>query len=227
MTGLGSLLITVLTLSLLAAVSPMILLNASRLLASDGPRSVRSFTAGAVTVLVVIAAAGAGVLGAGLAVWINREITSQLVDGLLALLLLVFGIHMARQVRRPPASTAKNPHQSAYGFGVVTMVTNYTSLPLVLSAAQHIGAAQPPLWEAVPLVLLVVVITALPAWLPLAMDKAAPTLLHRMQAFGRKREREAATHPRRTTVHWSAWLPVGACFLGAAVLALHAAGVAV
>ena len=111
-----------------------------------------------------------------------------------------------------PDPTA-NDHRGGVAFGMVSMATNFTTLPLYLSATQHIGAARPPLWVVALLLLLVTVVTLIPAWLPILLA-AAPDLLGRLA-----RRSGSTSRPHRVSA--GVLVPVIACLVGGVYLVVH------
>lgn len=215
MNDLPALLATVLPLSVLAAASPVIFLNAASFVLRGQRSSAVGYLAGNALVLVPIGVASAGLLGATIATQVDRDVASRVVDGLLGAVLLGYGAWLVRRADHP-STPGGGSGRGSLPFGVLAMATNVTTLPLYISASQHIGSARPSLGEAALLIVLVTLVTLAPAWLPLALARLAPALLTR---FTRSR----AAAPTRT---WSVGtvVPVAACVLGGALLVAHAAG---
>lgn len=204
-------LLSILPLCLLAAVSPVILLRSSGVLAQSGPPAAWRFVCGNLAVLLTLGAAALGALGAGTLTRAERLVASKSVDLVLGLLLLAYGAVLLvrmRRAREHPNEEAPPPRGS-FGFGVLSMATNFTTLPLFLSVGQRIGAAPDPAVEKFPLLALAAILVAAPAWLPL--------LAHR---FG-------SGHPlspqaRRRIAAATQAVSAGACLLGAAFLLARA-----
>lgn len=202
---------TVLPLALLGAVSPLIFVTVSTLLAGRGRGAALRYALGAALVLALVVALGAGLLGAGLTSLVERELASRVVDGVLGVLLLGYAVLQARSVRRDEHAPHPAPGSrdgDPFPLGVTAMATNFTTLPLLLSAGQHVGAARLPLAESLPVLLLVVLLALTPAWLPLVLGAVAPRLLER------RRPRRGERRPSPV----GQWLPVLACLLGAGLL---------
>ncbi|MFX0537959.1 hypothetical protein ACQBAT_04295 [Ornithinimicrobium sp. Y1847] len=216
--SLVSLLTSVLPLVLLAAVSPMIFVNASTMALGSGSGAVLRYLAGNALVITAVGVIGAGLLGAAFTAFVRREIASHSVDLVIALVLILYGVHLARGLLRgqrrddPQAARATGSERgrNAFSLGVVGMITNFTTLPLFLSAAQRIGGSGLPFLEVVLVLLLAVAVTLAPAWLPLVLLKVAPGLV--------RRRGDAPSKSRSI----GPWLPVAACFAGGAVLAWRA-----
>ncbi|WP_130011733.1 hypothetical protein [Serinicoccus sediminis] len=205
---------TVLPLALLGAVSPLIFATSSALLTGQGRAASARYGLGGALVLSLVVALGAGLLGAGLTTVVERDLASRVVDGTLGALLLLYAGYLVVKVRRaerPTQSSGSARAQNPLVLGVTAMATNLTTLPLMLSAGQHVGAARLPLPETVPLLVVLVLLALAPAWLPLVLVRVAPRLLEHRRHGG-----EQSTLSRL--------LPVLACAAGAVLLlgrALH------
>ena len=215
MSTLPALVATGLPLSVLAAASPVIFLNSATFVLRGQRSSALGYLTGNALVLVPIGVAAAGLLGATIATRLDRDIASRTVDGVLGVVLLAYGAWLVRRAERPATADAGAPRGSV-PFGVLAMATNFTTLPLYVSASQHVGSARPPLWEAALVIVLLTVVTLTPAWLALVLARLAPRLLARFT-------RAPATAPQRT---WTvgALVPVVACLLGGLLLIAHAVG---
>ena len=215
MSTLPQLLVTILPLSLLAAASPVIFLNSATFVLRGQRSSAIGYLTGNASVLLPIGGAAAGLLGATIATQLNRDIASRAVDAALGAVLLGYGVWLITRVGHP-APAGSGSTRGSVPFGVLAMATNFTTLPLYISASQHIGAARPSLLLAALLIAVVTAITLIPAWLPLALARVAPGLLTR---FTRT---PSTDRPRRWTV--GAIIPIAACVLGGALLLAHATG---
>lgn len=69
---------------------------------------------------------------------------------------------------------------AAYGFGLFSMATNFTTLALVVPAAKDISTDNPGLPGTVAAALALVALACLPAWGPVALVGAAPTTADRV-----------------------------------------------
>lgn len=216
MSPLLALLATVVPLSLLAAASPVIFLNSATFVLRGQRSSAWGYLTGNALVLLPIGIAAAGLLGAATATQLDRDIASRTVDAVLGLVLLGYGAWLVRRAEHP-APTGGGSRRGSVPFGLLAMATNFTTLPLYISAAQHVGNARPPLWAATLLIAGITVVTVTPAWLPLALTQVAPTLLNRFT-----RTPPESQTPRRWTV--GTLIPIAACLLGGAILLIHAAG---
>lgn len=92
------------------------------------------------------------------------------------LVLVAAGIHLRglghHEHRERPARTEMGP-SAALGFGVFSMATNFTSLTILLPAAKDISAGEPNLVGRIALVAVLVVLTTMPAWIPIATTRVA------------------------------------------------------
>jgi len=176
----------VLPLSLGGAISPMLLTEQTVLLGTGGRRAANRFALGAVVALLVIVTV---VVFAGHLVELPTEPTlSRTLDVVLGVLLLAIGgathyigEHPLRRRKREGEdgeprdrlSLVDHPN-AAFPFGAVSMATNFTNLALVVVAAKGIATADLDRAERILLILVVVAISSLPVWLPLAATKMAP-----------------------------------------------------
>lgn len=195
-------------LCLVAAVSPVIFLNGSGIVARSGIRGGLQFVAGNLLVLFALGLASMGLLGSAAATVAEREIASRTVDRFLGAALLAYGIFLLvehiRHRDKPPATTPRD--QGEFPFGMLSMATNFTTLPIFLSIGQRIGATHHGLFLKWVLVLGAAIIVAAPAWIPVAVAR-----------FGRHRGGlSAATHKRITDA--TQLISIGACLVGAVFL---------
>ena len=122
--------------ALAAGVSPMMFSEQLLLLGtSDGRRAGRRYLAGTATVLAVLIAAVV-TLGGSLALPHAPTLSAGL-DVVLGLTLLAVAVLV--HLRRPRPRRRKNTRgsQAAFGFGVFSMATNFTTLPLVIRSQEH------------------------------------------------------------------------------------------
>lgn len=206
-------------LVLLAAVSPVLFLNASRVVESAGPKAGGYFAAGAAFCLLALGVPAMGLMGAATSQEITTDLTSRGVDLVLALVLIAYGIRQLVWSRRSPVSSdGSGTHQDAalprngrglFAAGLLGMITNFTTLPLFLSVAQRIGAVSIG-WPGRGLLLLVVILVVVtPTWLPIVVHAVAPA---RSGLSPRLRRRiQQATQQ----------ISIGACFLGGVLIIWH------
>lgn len=158
-----------------AALSPMMLTEQTVLLAGrDGRRAASRFALG--TVLVTATYVGT-LVAWGHAISLPKRPTLSASMDIIAgviLVLLALGIHR-RQPGQPerPARKELSP-TAAFGFGVFSMATNFTSLAILLPAAKDITASAPNLVGRLALVAVLVVLATIPTWVPIAATRVAP-----------------------------------------------------
>jgi hypothetical protein len=71
-------------------------------------------------------------------------------------------------------SHARMGPTTAFGFGVFSMATNFTSLAVLLPAAKDIASDASNVLARIALVLMLVVLATMPAWIPIATTRFAP-----------------------------------------------------
>lgn len=212
--GVCLLVFTVFLLSLLAAVSPIVFLNASTVLAHGGASGALRFLAGNYLVVAVLGLAALGLLGASAASLEARLVASRTVDRFLGVALLAYGglllyrmwQHRAQtgQVRRPSGG-------GEFGWGVLGMATNFTSIPLVLSIGNRLGTQAWPGAARVAVLLFLLVIVVTPAWLPLAISRLT------------RRRADLRPATRRKVQRTTALISAVACLVGGVVLIVFGA----
>ncbi len=207
----GAVALSVLPLSILASWSPVVFLNASTVASNEGERGALRFLAGNALVLVVIGGASIGLLGATAADDTARALASRWVDAVLALVLIGYAVKLIRTPPAPPSTEPdQTPSRGVFAWGVVGMLTNFTTLPLYVSVAQRLGAS--PLPAVVNVVYLVVatVIVLAPAWIPALVFRFAPDKVG------------VSPRWRLRIAHGTRWASVVACCVGATFLLWHA-----
>ena len=209
-----------LPLVLIAAVSPVLFLNASRVVEAAGISAGLCFGGGAVLCLVALGVPTMGLMGAATSQRVAAELASRGVDLALALVLIAYGawqVVRSRRDRTAGASSGNKDHalptggRALFAAGLLGMLTNFTTLPLYLSVAQRIGTVAAPWWARALLLVLVIVVVALPVWLPVGLRAVAPG----HSRIGPETRRRIQTATQR--------ISIGACFLGGAVIIWHVA----
>jgi threonine/homoserine/homoserine lactone efflux protein len=190
------LLLVLVPLGVASSVSPVMLTEQTVLLAApEGRRAGLLYAAGTATVLAVLVG-GIVVLGRSLALPATPHLTASLdlvVGGLLLALALAlrFWHPRNRSTERRPRQRMRPP--VAYAFGLFSMVTNITTVALVVAAAKEIAASQVAAWEGTVASALLVAAACVPAWGPVALVSVAPQtaggLLDRVEALIRRRGR--------------------------------------
>ena len=208
-----------LPLVLIAAVSPVLFLNASRVVEAAGISAGLCFGGGAVLCLVALGIPTMGLMGATTSQLVASDLASRGVDLALALVLIAYGAwQVLRSHRHRNAagdSSGTKDHalptggRALFAAGLLGMLTNFTTLPLYLSVAQRIGTVTAPWWARSLLLILVVVIVAAPVWLPVGVKAVVPE----HSGLRPETQRKIQTATQRVSI--------GACFLGGAVIIWH------
>jgi hypothetical protein len=208
-----------LPLVLLAAVSPVLFLNATRVVGAAGISAGLYFAGGAVLCLVALGIPTMGLMGAATSQRVAADLASRGVDLALALVLIAYGAWQVARSRRPgtaPGASDGNKDQALptgaralFAAGLLGMLTNFTSLPLYLSVAQRTGSVAAPWWTRALLLILVIIIVATPVWLPVGLRAVAPK--HSGLRPETQRKIQTATQ----------WISIGACFVGGALIIWH------
>lgn len=211
MSSAGALALSILPLTLLAAISPIVFLNASTVASNTGMRGAAQFVGGNLLVLGVIGAASMGLLGAAAASFTERELASRTVDALLALLLVGYGVRLLRRHTTPAPADPGDPHRGVFAWGAIGMATNFTTLPLYVAVAQRLGSSPLPVEVTVPCLVASTAVVLTPAWLPALLLRLAPS---RVGVKDRGRARVA---------RWTRVASIAACGVGGTFLLWHAA----
>lgn len=169
--------------ALAGAVSPMVLTEQTVLLTTAGGRRTASiYVVGAVLVLTVYVSLL--LLFGNLISFPAHESFSASVDLGLGIALLLFAsflrhrgkVKAARRVEKKEKKEARiavGPVQ-AFGFGLLGMATNVTTLAALVPAAKIISDGDLALTDNAVLGLIVVVIASIPAWVPVVLTLIAP-----------------------------------------------------
>lgn len=147
-----------------------------------GPRGRRSgtlYATGAVVTLLTLV--GAMVfLGQVISLPTKLRLSSSLDIAfgmvLLIIALLIFWQLWVRPAGKPEstAGPARSAAKAALPFGVFSMLTNVTTLALMVPAAKDITVADTGLPGRIVLIFVLVALAAAPAWVPVALTVAAP-----------------------------------------------------
>jgi hypothetical protein len=208
-----------LPLVLIAAVSPVLFLNASRVVEAAGISAGLWFASGAVFCLVALGIPTLGLMGAATSRLVAAGLASRGVDLTLALILITYGAWQVIRSRRHRTARGASPAnkdaalptggRQLLAAGLLGMLTNFTTLPLYLSVAQRIGTVSVAWWARGLLLVLVIVVVAAPVWLPIGLRAVAPK--HSGLRPETRRKIQMATQR----------ISIGACFLGGAVIIWH------
>jgi len=211
-----------LPLVLIAAVSPVLFLNASRVVEAAGIPAGLYFGGGAVLCLIALGVPTLGLMGATTSQLLAADLASRSVDLALALVLIAYGAwQVVRSHRHRSAagdSSETKDHalptggRALFAAGLLGMITNFTTLPLYLSVAQRIGTVTVPWWAKALLLVMVVIVVATPVWLPVGLRAVVPA--HSGLRPETRRKIQTATQR----------ISIGACFLGGAVIIWHVLG---
>jgi hypothetical protein len=176
-------------LGLAAAVSPVMFAEQTVMLAGANGRTVAVRYAAGVA-LVAILYVGALVLWGRAIALPERPRLSSTMDLVFGLILIVVATLLWFRQRSPddaPATARKSVRAGgAFGFGIVSMATNFTTLALLVPAAKAIAASRVDVAGRLILVAVLVALATIPAWLPVALTIAAPGPASRgLQALNR------------------------------------------
>lgn len=208
-----------LPLVLIAAVSPVLFLNASRVVEAAGISAGLYFGGGAVLCLIALGVPTLGLMGATTSQLLAADLASRSVDLALALVLIAYGAWQVVRSHRHRSATGDSSQtkdhalpkggRALFAAGLLGMITNFTTLPLYLSVAQRIGTVTVPWWARALLLVLVVIVVATPVWLPVGLRAVVPA--HSGLSPETRRKIQTATQR----------ISIGACFLGGAVIIWH------
>ena len=173
-----SVLALVLPLALVGAVSPVMLSQQTVLLSRpDGRRLAIRYALGVAATLLIIVTTLV-FFGRSIALPDEPRLSAGLDVGLGAALLAVAGLVLARHRShrsrpRVPKQRSLGPN-AALGLGVFSMLTNLTTITVLVPVAKEIAASGLGVIAQISVALVVVAVAALPAWLPVALSVAAP-----------------------------------------------------
>ncbi|MDA8437746.1 MAG: hypothetical protein M0Z51_02650 [Propionibacterium sp.] len=216
MRSVTELITTITPFVLLAAISPIVFLNASTAVSTRGQRGGWQFAAGNLIVLVLLGSASVGALGTAATGFADREIASKTVDRFLGLGLIGYGIylgwaHYVAHYRPAPGFDQTASGSSAavggmVGWGAIGMLTNFTTLPLFVSVSQHIGAAGIGWTSRIVILTVAVACVATPSWLPVVIARFAPA------------RADVSASARASIARWTSAASIIACLVGGGFL---------
>jgi threonine/homoserine/homoserine lactone efflux protein len=173
-------LLLILPFGFASALSPVMLTEQTVLLSSEGGRRAgRRYAAGAFLVALLYVSVLV-LFGQVISLPQEPKLDSTLDIALGAFLVVVaLLIHRGRSRASQEKAEPKKSHRSfgpnrAFGFGVFSMATNFTTLALLVPGSKLIAAGNLLLPERALLVLVLAGLAATPAWLPVALTEAVP-----------------------------------------------------
>ena len=176
-------------LGLAAAVSPVMLAEQTVLLSGPNGRIVASRFAFGVAFVALVYVGALVLWGRAIALPAKPKLSATM-DLVLGTLLI--GLSVILWIRRPdPSVTAEAPRRSvspggAFGFGAFSMVTNFTTLALLVPGAKVIASCHAGLVARLVLLGVLVVLASTPAWLPVALTRGTSAAATRgLDALGR------------------------------------------
>jgi hypothetical protein len=170
------LLLLVMPFALAGAVSPVMAAEQTVLLAGPGGRRAAGFFAAGAAATLLISGAVFMLLGRAIAVP-DRPGLVAAADIAIGLALVAFAVALRRRRPAPPAERAprRGPGaRGAFGFGVFSMATNFSTLAFMVPAARVIAASEVPSYGHVLVLCAVVGVASAPAWLPPVLTALAP-----------------------------------------------------
>jgi hypothetical protein len=167
-------------LGLAASVSPVMLSEQTVLLSgTHGRRSALAYAAGTVTVAVV-AVTAVLVMGRSLDLPTAPHLSAGLDLGLGAALLVGAALVRRGSSRRHERHEVALAPAAAFGFGLLSMATNFTTLALLVPAAKDVSTDRLGLGTTLVAATLLVACACLPAWGPVALATVAPRTADRV-----------------------------------------------
>jgi hypothetical protein len=178
---MSSLLAQVIPLALAAAISPVVFLLQLNALTGTRPIARGSaLAAGAAIVLIVGSTIGVALGGTGFS---GRETLQAVINIAFGVLLVAVGL---RALLRPPKPKPTQPDtkpksiRSAFLAGAGGMGSNVTTFALYIPALALIAGSELPLGQRGLAGLIILVITLMVAWVPLALAVAIPSASSRL-----------------------------------------------
>lgn len=173
-----NLLAVVVPLGLAGAVSPMLLTEQTVMLSRpEGRKLGRLFALGAIFVLAVLVVVLV-LFGRSIRLPKTPHLDAQLdvVIGF-ALLALAAWLRLRKTPEKPPKQREGSDRGAggAFVFGCFAMATNFTTLALMVPAAKEVASSHLELAGRAAATLVIIALASIPAWLPLALTRIAPT----------------------------------------------------
>lgn len=164
-------------LAFVGAISPVMLTEQTVLLAGRNGRRVAGGYAIGVGGTLVVLLSVLVIFGRSIALPEAPRLSASLDVVLGSLLVLIAAVLRYRRPRTPKPKESRDHRLSpsqALGFGAFSMATNFTTVAVMVPVAKEIAASGLDVPARLIVLCIVVVVAALPAWLPLAMTLAAP-----------------------------------------------------
>lgn len=167
-------------LSLAAAISPLVLMGMLALLGGQTrPRlHAIAYAAGVVGMITVLLVGGLALIGLSKSGTHTSPLTSPWVELATGLLLIAFAVLMVRPKHQTDEEKAQQKHRQLIKpdaplaaftlLGVVLMLTNFSTIIVLIAVLKNVAKADAPLGDEVVALAIVGFITALPATAPLA-----------------------------------------------------------
>lgn len=167
-------------LSLAAAISPLVLMGVLTILGGEhGRRRAVAYTLGVVATTIVLVAVGLVLIEVRQHRAGGTAVDSPIGDAVIGVLLIAFAVQMVRPKRAKDDEKAAKHHRRLIGpnaplpafavLGVVLMLLNFSTIVVLIAILKAVAKAGQPLADDVVAMAIVIVITTVPAWGPLAV----------------------------------------------------------
>lgn len=183
-------------LSVAAAISPLVLMGVLAILGGDhGRRRAVAYTLGVVVMTIALVAGGLVLIEVRQQRPGGTALSSPVGDAAVGVLLLAFAALLVRPKRAHDDATAAAHHRRLIGpnapllafagLGAVLMLSNVSTIVVLIAILKEVAEAGRPLADDVVAMVLVVVVTTVPAWGPLAVATfGGPALEARVTRLG-------------------------------------------
>lgn len=165
----------VVPIGLAGAVSPVLLTEQTVLLAGSGTKAARAFAAAVLLVLALLVTVLV-VFGHTIELPKAPKLSASL-DIVVGLPLLGLAWLLHKRTGKPKEQDGSGrtmDTRAAFAFGIFSMSTNFTTIALMVPGAKEIAAGQLDVVERVIAGLVLILLAAIPAWLPLLLTAVAP-----------------------------------------------------
>lgn len=183
-------------LSLAAAISPLILMGVLAILGGDhGRRRAFAYALGVTVMAIALVAVGLVVIEARQHRAGGTALSSPIGDAVIGVLLLAFAVQLARPKRKPDDEKAAKHKRRLIGpnaplaafaaLGVVLMLVNFSTILVLIAILKAVAEAGKPLVDDVVAMAIVLAITTVPAWGPVAVVTfGGPAMEDRVKHLG-------------------------------------------